>query len=310
MRRARWAWPPACCPRTGGARLRRRRSRRNMRTSATDHANQRSGGKRLSLAQARANRAKPDFANYVPPPPKFFGTRVYTTITIWRNWRNYIDWTPFFQTWELAGPFPPSSTTRKWARRRSDLFADAQKMLKKIVDEKWLTARAVIGFWPANQRGRRHPGLWRQGAEIPHRHPAHAAPADGARAGPAQSGAGRFHRPARHRRLYRRLCGHRRHRRGEAHQGASRRPRTIIPPSCCAPWPTAWPKPLPNACMRKCARIIGAMPPKSNSANDDLIAEKLSGHPPRAGLSRPARAQREGHPVQAAGCGTTRSASS
>ena len=62
----------------------------------------------------------------------------------------YIDWTPFFQTWELAGPYPAILTDEKVGKAASDLFADAQAMLKKIIAEKWLTARAVIGFWPAN----------------------------------------------------------------------------------------------------------------------------------------------------------------
>ena len=65
----------------------------------------------------------------------------------------YIDWTPFFQTWELAGPYPAILTDDKVGKAATDLFNDAQKMLKKIVAEKWLTARAVIGFWPANSVG-------------------------------------------------------------------------------------------------------------------------------------------------------------
>ena len=62
----------------------------------------------------------------------------------------YIDWGPFFQTWELAGPYPAILTDDKVGKAATDLFNDAQAMLKKIIDEKWLEARAVIGFWPAN----------------------------------------------------------------------------------------------------------------------------------------------------------------
>ena len=115
---------------------------------AHGHANQRAGGKRLALADARANRARPDFAS-VAPAPKFFGTRVYDNYDL-ADLARYIDWTPFFQTWELAGPYPAILTDEKVGKAATDLFNDAQKMLKKIVDEKWLTARAVIGFWPAN----------------------------------------------------------------------------------------------------------------------------------------------------------------
>ncbi|HXS06378.1 MAG TPA: methionine synthase [Rhizomicrobium sp.] len=116
---------------------------------ARNHANQRSGGKRLSLAQARANRARPDFETYVPPTPKFFGTRVYDNYDL-AELASYIDWTPFFQTWELAGPFPQILTDEKVGHAASDLYRDAQAMLKRIVAGKWLTARAVVGFWPAN----------------------------------------------------------------------------------------------------------------------------------------------------------------
>ncbi|HEY2837421.1 MAG TPA: methionine synthase [Rhizomicrobium sp.] len=116
---------------------------------ARNHANQRSGGKRLSLSQARANRARPDFDTYVPPTPKFFGTRTYDNYDL-AELAKYIDWTPFFQTWELAGPFPQILEDKKVGAAARDLYRDAQAMLKKLVDGKWLTARAVIGFWPAN----------------------------------------------------------------------------------------------------------------------------------------------------------------
>jgi 5-methyltetrahydrofolate--homocysteine methyltransferase len=116
---------------------------------AQAHAAQRSGGKRLTLSEARANRAQPDFT-LVAPAPKFFGTRVYDNYDL-AELARYIDWTPFFQTWELAGPYPAILTDEKVGKAATDLFNDAQKMLKKIIDEKWLTARAVIGFWPANR---------------------------------------------------------------------------------------------------------------------------------------------------------------
>jgi 5-methyltetrahydrofolate--homocysteine methyltransferase len=115
---------------------------------ARNHGRQREHAKRLSLAEARANRARPDFSK-AAPAPKFFGTRVFDEYDL-KELTNYIDWTPFFQTWELAGPFPAILTDDKVGKAATDLFNDAQKMLKRIVDEKWLTARAVIGFWPAN----------------------------------------------------------------------------------------------------------------------------------------------------------------
>jgi 5-methyltetrahydrofolate--homocysteine methyltransferase len=115
---------------------------------ASAHAAQRSTAKRLTLAEARANRARPDFTK-LAPAPKFFGTRVYKEYDL-AELANYIDWTPFFQTWELAGRFPDILTDDKVGKAASDLYRDAQAMLKKIIDEKWLEARAVVGFWPAN----------------------------------------------------------------------------------------------------------------------------------------------------------------
>ncbi|HEX4027111.1 MAG TPA: methionine synthase [Rhizomicrobium sp.] len=117
---------------------------------AHGHANQRSGGKRLTLAQARANRARPDFSSYAPPAPSFLGTRKYTNYDL-AELARYIDWTPFFQTWELAGPYPAILSDDKVGKAATDLFNDAQKMLEKIIEGKWLQASAVIGFWPANQ---------------------------------------------------------------------------------------------------------------------------------------------------------------
>jgi 5-methyltetrahydrofolate--homocysteine methyltransferase len=117
---------------------------------AHGHANQRSGGKRLTLEQARANRARPDFAGYTPPAPGFLGTRKYTNYDL-AELAQYIDWTPFFQTWELAGPYPAILTDDKVGKAATDLFNDAQKMLAKIIEGKWLQASGVIGFWPANQ---------------------------------------------------------------------------------------------------------------------------------------------------------------
>jgi len=116
---------------------------------ATTHANKQSSGKRLTIEQARANRAQPDFTK-TPGAPSFLGTRVYDNYDL-AELAKYIDWQPFFQTWELAGPFPAILEDEKVGKAASDLYRDAQAMLKKIIDEKWLTARAVVGFWPVNR---------------------------------------------------------------------------------------------------------------------------------------------------------------
>jgi 5-methyltetrahydrofolate--homocysteine methyltransferase len=117
---------------------------------AHGHANQKSGGKRLTLAQARANHAQVDFTGYVPPAPGFLGSRTYTNYDLGEV-AKYIDWGPFFSTWELAGPFPAILTDDKVGKVASELFADARKMLAQIIEGRWLQASAAIGFWPANR---------------------------------------------------------------------------------------------------------------------------------------------------------------
>ncbi|HXC53763.1 MAG TPA: methionine synthase [Rhizomicrobium sp.] len=119
---------------------------------AKTHAAQRAPGRRLTLAQARANKEKLDWSAYKPPVPKFFGTRVYDDYDL-GELAKYIDWTPFFQTWELAGKYPQILEDLQVGEAARSLFKDAQAMLKKIVDEKWITARAVVGFYPANSVG-------------------------------------------------------------------------------------------------------------------------------------------------------------
>ena len=84
--------------------------------------------------------------------PKFFGTRTYDHYDLGEPVK-YIDWTPFFQTWELVGKFPAILDDDKVGEAARNLYADAQAMLKKIVAEKWLTARAAVGFFPANRIG-------------------------------------------------------------------------------------------------------------------------------------------------------------
>ncbi|WP_024517648.1 methionine synthase [Bradyrhizobium sp. Tv2a-2] len=108
--------------------------------------------KRLSLAAARANAPKIDFAQTPPKKPTFLGTRTFADYDL-AELVPYIDWTPFFQTWELAGRFPAILDDAKVGEAARALYDDARKMLDRIVKEKWFTARAVVGFWPANAEG-------------------------------------------------------------------------------------------------------------------------------------------------------------
>ncbi|CAM5304680.1 methionine synthase [Mycolicibacterium aubagnense] len=107
---------------------------------------------RLPLAKARANAHKVDWAGYQPPRPSFLGTRVFESWDL-AELARYIDWTPFFQTWELKGRYPRILEDEKQGPAARQLFDDAQAMLKKIIDEKWFAPKAVLGFWPANSTG-------------------------------------------------------------------------------------------------------------------------------------------------------------
>src|SRR5262249_36531307 len=104
--------------------------------------------RRLTLGQARANRFAPDWVSYAAPKPRFLGTRHFDAYDL-AELVPYIDWTPFFQTWEMKGRYPAILDEEKTGAAARALFADAQSMLKRIVEEKWLTPRASIGFWPA-----------------------------------------------------------------------------------------------------------------------------------------------------------------
>ncbi|MFZ2321334.1 MAG: vitamin B12 dependent-methionine synthase activation domain-containing protein, partial [Pseudomonas sp.] len=105
---------------------------------------------RLPYAAAVANKPKFDWATYQPPVPSFTGTRVLDDIDL-NVLAEYIDWTPFFISWDLAGKYPRILTDEVVGEAATALFADAQAMLKKLIDEKLISARAVLGFWPANQ---------------------------------------------------------------------------------------------------------------------------------------------------------------
>ncbi|MCL2385582.1 MAG: methionine synthase, partial [Alphaproteobacteria bacterium] len=107
---------------------------------------------RLPLQRARANAFKPDWASYDPPRPQFTGTRIFRSYDV-GELIPYIDWTPFFQTWELRGRYPAILEDEKQGDAARQLFDDAKAMLARIVEERWFDPKAVIGFWPANQVG-------------------------------------------------------------------------------------------------------------------------------------------------------------
>ncbi len=107
---------------------------------------------RLPLATARANPVQIDWTGYTVPAPTFTGPQVIDDWDL-AEIVQYIDWTPFFQTWELKGVYPKILQDERQGEAARALFDDAQAMLQQIVDGKWFAPRAVVGFWPANAVG-------------------------------------------------------------------------------------------------------------------------------------------------------------
>jgi 5-methyltetrahydrofolate--homocysteine methyltransferase len=107
---------------------------------------------RATLAAARDNRFRPDPATLLPGAPSFLGVRSFDAWDL-QDLADHIDWTPFFASWELIGRYPMILEDEIVGKAATDLFADARAMLKRIIDEKWFTAKGVVGFWPANAVG-------------------------------------------------------------------------------------------------------------------------------------------------------------
>ena len=126
--------------------------RAEYRKVAAAHARSEAEKKRLPLARARDNAFRADWSAYEPPRPSFLGTRVFESWDL-ADLARYIDWTPFFQTWELKGRYPKILEDESQGPAARALFDDAQAMLEKIIAEKWFAPKAVIGFWPANAVG-------------------------------------------------------------------------------------------------------------------------------------------------------------
>ncbi|MEI4488372.1 methionine synthase [Frigidibacter sp. MR17.14] len=119
---------------------------------AERHARSEAAKKRLPLAAARDNALKLDWAGFAAKSPAFTGARVIDDWDL-ADLATYIDWTPFFQTWELKGVFPKILEDEAQGAAARQLFEDAQRMLGQIVAEGWFKPRAVVGFWPANAVG-------------------------------------------------------------------------------------------------------------------------------------------------------------
>ena len=119
---------------------------------ATQRAAERRQAVRVSLRTAQENRCQIDWSSYVSPRPSYLGVKTFADYPL-RELCNYIDWTPFFRTWELKGTYPKILEDQIMGETARNLFADAKGLLEQIVEKRLLTAKAVVGFWPANSVG-------------------------------------------------------------------------------------------------------------------------------------------------------------
>ncbi len=117
-----------------------------------DHASRQKDKNFIPIEKARENHVKIDWSNYKATKPKFLGTKVFEDYDL-AEIAKYIDWTPFFQTWQLSGKYPKIFDDETVGAEAKKLYDDAQAMLKKVISEKSLQAKAVIGFYPANSVG-------------------------------------------------------------------------------------------------------------------------------------------------------------
>ncbi|WJI14101.1 methionine synthase [Pseudoxanthomonas winnipegensis] len=116
------------------------------------HKNRGDAKRLVTLAKARGQKFDGGWDHYTPPAPRRLGITVLDDYPL-AELVDCIDWTPFFNAWELFGKYPAILTDAVVGAQASELFRDAQAMLKRIVEEKWLTAKAVFGLWPANSVG-------------------------------------------------------------------------------------------------------------------------------------------------------------
>ena len=122
---------------------RRIREQRQSRKSSKEY---------LSLEEARSKQPELDWDGYEPPQPRFLGVKAFESYSL-EELAGYIDWTPFFSSWQLKGKFPEIFDDPVIGEEARKLYADANRMLRRIIDENWLQARGVIGFFPANSIG-------------------------------------------------------------------------------------------------------------------------------------------------------------
>jgi 5-methyltetrahydrofolate--homocysteine methyltransferase len=126
--------------------------KRDHATRREQHRGRKIKSPAFSLEQARANRYQCDWATYRPPVPRMLGVRGFDDVPL-DGLLRYVDWMPFFNAWEFAGRFPEVLTDPVVGEAASNLYADARRVLRQMIAERWVQARAVIGFFPANSVG-------------------------------------------------------------------------------------------------------------------------------------------------------------
>jgi 5-methyltetrahydrofolate--homocysteine methyltransferase len=126
--------------------------RDEYRKVAAAHERSEADKVRVPLAKARANAMQIDWSAYRPVTPSFLGARVFGSYDL-KELTRYIDWTPFFQTWEMKGRYPAILDDPEQGAAARSLFDDAQAMLRQIVEQRWFAPKAVVGFWPAARIG-------------------------------------------------------------------------------------------------------------------------------------------------------------
>lgn len=115
-----------------------------------EFANKKTAKQYISFMEAQANASKIDWAGYTPPKPALMGTKVFSDYDL-SEIRNYIDWGPFFIAWEMKGRFPDILKDEHVGAEATKLYNDANALLDKVITEKWLTAKGVIGLWEAHK---------------------------------------------------------------------------------------------------------------------------------------------------------------
>ncbi|HSH22238.1 MAG TPA: vitamin B12 dependent-methionine synthase activation domain-containing protein, partial [Candidatus Caenarcaniphilales bacterium] len=125
-----------------------RRIREQYAELRRQHAERDEGTRRLTIEEARGNRPKLDWSGLTPPRPSFLGARTLADVPL-VELANFIDWSPFFSAWELPGRFPEILDNQRVGQAARNLFDDAQRLLRRVIDERLLRADGVVGFWPA-----------------------------------------------------------------------------------------------------------------------------------------------------------------